>query len=813
MQDSPQLPSKHRDRLARRRFLQVGTVGFGSAVGIGQTHASSSDADGEPKSTDVTEIEDWHDLDAVRDDLDGEYVLVDDLDEETEGYDEYVGDPEEGWKPIGEIGDAFAGTFNGQGYEIADVEIDGSGRLFGLFSTNEGTIEKVTLTAVDIIGGRAVGGIVGRNDGEVRESAVHEVDITGGSRRVGGLVGVNSHEGEVWESAVYEADITGDGGVGGLAGGNFGEICESSVRGADITGDSNVCGLVGSNSGEVWKSSVHEADITGEFNVGGLTGWYLGEVRSSYYNLDSVQLNGEQQLTVGGIFDQQYQDWLANDRELILEEYDSLPKNDGWIELTSTQSVRDALGFIDDPELNWRLETDLDLTGDDAGLYFPYFAGTLDGNHYTITVELDLPNIVNVGIVGRHVGDLFALTGSGTITGYSIVGGLVGQNNGEVWESSMREANITSDGSVGGLVGENWAESKVGESDVSKIDITGGSTVGGLVGANSDDSEIRESSVREADITSDGSIGGLVASNRGEVCKSSVREADITGNSAVGGVVGQNVGEIRESLVREANITGDSDVGGLVGTCSPEGPGDISEVWVAGDVTGNRFVGAFIGRPSGTVTAGYWDTEATDQSDAIGVEDGDDDVDVTGLTTDEMHGEAATEHMDALDFETTWAVQTDPDDYPTLQWQAPDSDPETGTVTGTVTDDNGDPLEAIELEAVTDDTGEIDATTTTDENGEYAFEPAATQTYEIVVGATGYERFRTELAVKTDETHTIDIELTPDDGPSVGDYTDEDDAVDTNGLRDAIDDWREGELDTGLLRSVIDAWRSGHTVG
>ncbi|WP_255191377.1 hypothetical protein [Natronobeatus ordinarius] len=43
-------------------------------------------------------------------------------------------------------------------------------------------------------------------------------------------------------------------------------------------------------------------------------------------------------------------------------------------------------------------------------------------------------------------------------------------------------------------------------------------------------------------------------------------------------------------------------------------------------------------------------------------------------------------------------------------------------------------------------------------------------------------------------------------------YAGDDGTVGTDGLRDAIDDWRSGEIGTDLLRDVIDAWRSGEVV-
>jgi len=46
----------------------------------------------------------------------------------------------------------------------------------------------------------------------------------------------------------------------------------------------------------------------------------------------------------------------------------------------------------------------------------------------------------------------------------------------------------------------------------------------------------------------------------------------------------------------------------------------------------------------------------------------------------------------------------------------------------------------------------------------------------------------------------------------IDDYANENDVVDTPGLREAIDDWRVGDIETALLRDVIDYWRSGEPV-
>ena len=50
---------------------------------------------------------------------------MNDLDEDTEGYDELV-DTENGWEPIGDDDNEFNGTFDGNENEISDLYIDRS---------------------------------------------------------------------------------------------------------------------------------------------------------------------------------------------------------------------------------------------------------------------------------------------------------------------------------------------------------------------------------------------------------------------------------------------------------------------------------------------------------------------------------------------------------------------------------------------------------------------------------------------------------------------------------------------------------------
>lgn len=298
-------------RTDRRSVLQwVGTTTVGVSVGIG----ASSTAAGKATSGDVigtddaTEIQDWHDLDAVRDDLDGEYVLANDLDENTAGYVEHVSDPDGGWEPIGayapDAGAAFTGQFDGQGNEIRALTIDRAGELgVGLFGGIERTaaISRVGLVGLAVTGTGWVGGLVGSNEGGnvVESTASGSVTSTDGFGPTGGLVGAVTAGGELRESSAdvtvtsdetvgglvglienaetklvastARGDVSGGGPAGGVVGNNNGgQVLESSASGA-VTGDEMTGGLAGTNSGHI-RESAASGDVTADEMVGGLVG-------------------------------------------------------------------------------------------------------------------------------------------------------------------------------------------------------------------------------------------------------------------------------------------------------------------------------------------------------------------------------------------------------------------------------------------------------------------------------------------------------------------------------------------------------------
>ena len=299
----------------RRDFLGTGITVLGATRFVQSVDAQNSGRTGDP-----TDIRDWNDLDAVRQDLDGNYRVVNDLDQTTAGYDEHVGNPEAGWNPIGHVNrsavefTSFTGTIDGNGHTITGLQINRPEEtdigLFAMIANRPTTVTDLTLTELDVTGREFVCGIVGTNvSGTVARSEVTG-EVTG-ETFVGGVVGKNS--GDIRKSS-FRGTVSGAESVGGLVGWNVegASVRESWSRG-EVTGDGIVGGLVGTmtDDGGTVRESWSSTTVTGGYDAGGLVGYNkdsegdpAGEVIDSYWNTDvagQADAVGNNEGTVTGV--------------------------------------------------------------------------------------------------------------------------------------------------------------------------------------------------------------------------------------------------------------------------------------------------------------------------------------------------------------------------------------------------------------------------------------------------------------------------------------------------------------------------------
>ena len=244
--------------MKRRSFLT--TIGV-SAMTI--TFSSTVTADN------IIEIEDWNDLRDIDKNLSADYVLVNDLTIDSDGYDEHASPNANdgyGWYPIGfedwedatsEI-DPFEGNFDGNGYTIEglhmtpdldDSEISGETGLFGMiengeienlkiddvkinassfgsvltpFSGEETTIENLQVSNVDAFSTSSFGGIVCEISDEVKiintEIDNLELEVESDDNGIGGFILNLNDDCTIEKSGIKNSKIELNGGMANVGG-------------------------------------------------------------------------------------------------------------------------------------------------------------------------------------------------------------------------------------------------------------------------------------------------------------------------------------------------------------------------------------------------------------------------------------------------------------------------------------------------------------------------------------------------------------------------------------------------------------------
>jgi len=609
---------------------------------------------------------------------------MNDLDVSTPGYTELASDVANrgrGWQPIGTSEEPFTGAFDGQGYKIKDLFINRlweDGAEVGLFGFvgEGGLIKNVGVVDVDVTGEFLVGPLVGLID----MGTVTNCYATGsvkGTGVVGGLVGA-SWMGTIKDSystcsvsPAMELEAFGFGGLVGDSG--DGTIISSCHASGTVSGHEYVGGLVGGGDYSTIRDCYFTGSVTGNRYVGGLVGglYYHASVTNSYYNCDQVLINGENVITVGALFDADFEEWLANGKFLDINE--RLSKEGGYYMINNVNDFKHLLAFGQNPLLKFKLKSDLDLAGE-PNFYIPYLAGEFDGNGRKIAnLTLNLDFIAHLGLFGyltpgskiSHlgvenasvagadlVGGLVGLNAgilddcyvTGTVSGEEEVGGLTGRNSGDV-NNSHTECSITGELHVGGLVGFSDYYGTVTGCH-STGDVTGDYRVGGLVG---DGRGTVDSSYSTSAVGGIYYVGGLLGSSSALVTNS-YATGSVVGRQYVGGLAGKNYGTV-DSSYSTGNVTGDTYIGGLVGCSSwttvsnsyAQGSvtgkdyvggligysygGTVSKCYSTGSVNGNTYVGGLVGENGGDVSASFWDIETSGQSSSAGGE---------GKTTAEM---------------------------------------------------------------------------------------------------------------------------------------------------------------------------------
>jgi len=178
----------------------------------------------------------------------------------------------------------FRGTFDGGGFAVSGVYVNGGTRQ-GLFGYVEyGVIKNLGVTASYIRGGSQVGGLVGYfHNGKIINC--HSNALVIGGLEVGGLAGYISDSDSRIVSSYSTGTVTGTMWTGGLVGKGTGETI-SSYSSATVTGKEYVGGLLGGCGNII--SSYSSGTVTGDSFVGGLVGDILFYQITNSYSIGAV---------------------------------------------------------------------------------------------------------------------------------------------------------------------------------------------------------------------------------------------------------------------------------------------------------------------------------------------------------------------------------------------------------------------------------------------------------------------------------------------------------------------------------------------
>ena len=469
-----------------------------------------------------------------------------------DGYDPYYGIIK---------GVEFSGHFDGNGYVISNLTIQGE-YYCGLFgkTTTDSTIENIAMFDTTI----------NNNNGK--------------GYYVAPLVSYNS--GNITNCYTENSNINANGYASALVGFNMGNITNCHSNNSEVFSSySCTSSLVGSNGD--YLNNIGGASITDCYSTMGIIdgGSYTGGLAGTNYRSEIIncystcEINNSDRNTGG----------------LIGFNYDALIL-DSWSE------------------------------GSTTGIYSSYNVGGLVGFNYR--------------------GEIKNCYANQTVSGAERIGGLIGgNNNGAIVNCHSTGTATTSgyywgDSYVGGLIGENSGniESCYSTAGVSGIE----RYVGGLIGYHSS-GEINNCYATGEVTGSKDYVGGLAGYNSGSRITNCYSGGDVSGNDYVGGLTGK---------------------GGIWDNC-----------YSVGKVNGSgSYVGALMGEANNYITNCFWDVNSSMISDPeVGVPDTDG---MIGKTTTEMQMQSTFTDT-TWDFvseslngdEDIWRMCVDGVEYPKFWWE------------------------------------------------------------------------------------------------------------------------------------------------
>lgn len=404
------------------------------------------------------------DLNDIRNDLNGRYILMSNLDlsaaTASGGNFDNNG---QGWQPIGTKETPFTGELNGNGYEISGMRIDltSDQEIYaGLFGYSEQAIFQnikmvnthISVNNTSIYSDSSktyAGSIVGfMNDSSEIKNSCHSGSIqatsiydsyAGGlagfgrkstilsshnngdieAKGAGGLVGAMEYDPSKIEGSFNTGKITADKNAGGITSFFSGEVIQNSYNTGEVKGNQYAGGISASLTSSSIKNAENTGNITGYRYSGGIIASMSGSTIETSRNLGEVITTSSSISDVGGIVG-----YMS--RSVIDKSY-----NLGFVSGYSAGGIAGTL-------TNSTIQETYNVGNvDGSGLYG---GGIAAMNYYNSTIRnsFNLGSVFGRYIVGGIVGDNFAVientynTGVVSYPRYSFThhGGIAGESEG-----------------------------------------------------------------------------------------------------------------------------------------------------------------------------------------------------------------------------------------------------------------------------------------------------------------------------------------------------------------------------------------------
>lgn len=202
------------------------------------------------------------------------------------------------WYPIGRQGHGFAGTFDGNGKSITNLNLTSNKDETGFFGllTNGGKVKSISVSGSVIAKGDVsqTGGIAGAMGEVGSKSSITDCTFSGtvtGNIQVGGIIGCVGQHNQV-ERCANHAAVSGKEDVGGVAGANSYGVMRYCYNTGAVGSDAakQVGGIVGTQQNYAEMVACYNTGaVTGTDYVGGVAGKvYVAAMPSGCYNVGEV---------------------------------------------------------------------------------------------------------------------------------------------------------------------------------------------------------------------------------------------------------------------------------------------------------------------------------------------------------------------------------------------------------------------------------------------------------------------------------------------------------------------------------------------